>query len=178
MLLWHVAGALFLFRWVFRDPEVDVRYLVLGAVVSDLIDLPIGTLLLESDFSTGELWMHTLVAPAVLTTAVLIVTRRGLRRRRWMAVAVGMLFHILLDGMWTTTEVFWWPLAGLGFPRGPSPYWAEAWSRALSDPWRWVREVIGAGYLVWLWNSSRLGDPAARRTVWRTGRLPARSRRS
>ncbi len=171
LLLWHGAGALFLFRWVFRDPSVDVRFLVAGALVPDLVDLVIGTALVP-ELGSGQLWMHTLLAPSLVVVVVLIATRRGARRRAWMALAVGMFFHLLLDGMWTSTEVFLWPLFGADFPAGSTPYWPAAWERALGDPWRWVKEAAGLVYLVGLWVTSGLSDSDARAQLIRTGHLP------
>ena len=173
MLFWHLGGAVWLFRWIFRDPKVDVRFLLLGAIFADLIDMPIGTLLLADRYSTGELWMHSLLAPSLFIGGVLVATRRGRRRRAWMAFGVGWLFHLLLDGMWVNQEVFLWPFFGLEIPAGEAPYWQLAWERALMDPWRWVKEALGLGYLVWLWIALGLSDAERRQGVVETGRLPA-----
>lgn len=171
MIAWHVAGAVFLFRWIFRDPTVDVRFLVAGAILPDLVDMSIGTVVAADRFSTGELWLHTLLAPTVLVIGVLVFTRRGPRRRAVMALAVGMFFHLLLDGMWTSTEVFLWPLFGTGFPDGPRPYWDGIFDRASSDPWRWLQEAVGVAYLIGLWRTSGLSRPEVRRALARNGRL-------
>lgn len=167
MLFFHLGGALWLFRWVFRDPKVDVRFLFMGALLPDILDLPVGSVF----FSTGELWAHSLLVPSAFMAAVLIATRRGRRRRAWMAVGVGWLFHLLLDGMWVNEEVFLWPFFG-DIPSGSSPFWAGAWERALSDPWRWVKEAIGLGYLAWLWVALGLNDRSRIQNVMSTGRLP------
>lgn len=171
MIAWHLGGVIFLFRWIFRDPKVDVRFLALGALIPDLIDLPVGTLLLAERYSTGELWFHSLVVPSVTVAAILVFTRRGRRRRAWMALAVGMLFHLVLDGMWTSTETFLWPFFGIDFPRGPDPYWATAWERAAGDPLRWVLEAMGVAYLIGLGRRASLSDPDRRRLLLAEGRL-------
>lgn len=168
MIFFHTGGALFLFRWIFRDPKVDIRFLLLGALIPDIIDLPLGTLLLAETFSSGELWAHTLAAPTVAAAVVLVSTRRGRTRRAWMAGVVGWFFHLLLDGMWMSTEVFFWPFAGLDFPRGPDPYWAGALQRAMSDPVRWIAEALGLAYLIAL---ARRLDGASLSELIRTGRL-------
>ena len=41
MMFWRIGAILFLFRWIFGDPKVDVRFLVAGAVLPDVIDLTI-----------------------------------------------------------------------------------------------------------------------------------------
>lgn len=170
MLLWHLGATLFLFRWIFRDTKVDIRFLLLGAVLPDLIDLPLGTLVLPA-YSTGELWAHSLVVPVGYMAVILTLTRRGRRRRAWMAVGVGWLFHLLLDGMWVEQQVFLWPFFGLDLPSGTAPYWPLAWERALSDPWRWLLELAGLAYLSWIWVGHRLGDTDRRRVLLETGRL-------
>lgn len=171
MIAWHVGATIFLFRWIFRDPKVDVRYLAVGAVLPDLVDMTVGTVVAADRHSTGELWMHTLAAPTLVVVCVLLATRRGRRRRAWMALAVGMFFHLLVDGMWTSTETFLWPFFGLDFPSGPRPYWAGVWDRASGDPIRWVTEVVGLAYLVTIWRRSGLADPDRRRALWANGRL-------
>ena len=171
MLFWHLGASLWLFRWIFRDPKVDVRFLLLGAILADLVDLPVGTLLLAGRYSTGELWFHSLIVPTIYMTVVLVTTRRGRRRRAWMALGVGWLFHLLLDGMWASREVFLWPLFGDISP-GQAPYWPLAWERAVSDPWRWITEAVGAGYLLWLWIALGMGRPERRAKTLQTGRLP------
>lgn len=170
MLAWHLAATLFLFRWIFRDPKVDVRFLAAGAVLPDAVDIVLGTVVFSGSVSSSEAWGHTLLAPTVFSVVVLLVTRRGRVRRAWMAVAVGMFLHLLIDGMWTSTEVFLWPLFG-PIPHGPVRWWATLPGRVFSDPWRWVEEAVGLAYLAWLWVRSGLGDPSRRAAFLSTGRL-------
>lgn len=174
MLAWHIGGTLFLFRWIFRDPRVDVRFLLVGALLPDVVDLAVGTVLAADRYSSGSLWLHSLSVPSLLGLVIMVVTRRGERRRQWLALVIGMLFHVLLDGMWTNTAVFLWPLAG-PLPTGPSPYWSGLIDRAVADPWRWIREGIGLAYLVMLWKTAGLGSTRVRSELWRTGRLPGTS---
>lgn len=172
MVLWHLAAVLWLFRWVFRDPKVDIRFLLAGALIPDLVDLTVGTLLFPDRFSSGELFFHSLTVVTAYGLFVLLGTRRGRRRRAFMALAVGWMLHLLIDGLWTTPEVLFWPFFGWDLPGGLAPYWPEAWQRALADPWRWVLEGAGALYLAALWRRLRLGEDERRRVLISTGRLP------
>lgn len=174
MLLWHLGAGLWIFRWVFRDPKVDVRFLLPGLLIPDLVDLPVGTILAADRFSTGELWFHSLTVASLYMVAVLMATRRGRRRRAWMAVGVGWLLHLILNGMWTNPEILFWPFFGRGLGPGDAPFWSLAWERALSDPWRWLKELAGLGYLVWLWFAVGLADPRRRALLITTGRIPSR----
>lgn len=168
MLAWHIATATFLFRWIFRDPKVDLRFLVAGAIAPDAIDLAVVTMV---GGETGEAWAHSLLAPTVVAVVAVIATRRGRRRRAGMAFVVAWLLHLLVDGLWIDEQVFLWPVFGWELPVGGEAFWPEAWERALSDPWRWVLEAVGVAYLVWLWRASELGEQAARSRLLTTGRL-------
>jgi hypothetical protein len=146
MFFWHVGATLWLFRWIFRDPKVDIRFLLLGAVLGDLIDLPVGTLILADRYSTGELWFHSLILPTIYLVTVLVLTRRGRRRRAWMALGIGWLLHLLLDGMWVSQEVFHSPSSG---SISPERRVLAGLERALSIIGDGCRHL--GGYLVWLW---------------------------
>lgn len=172
MMFWRIGAILFLFRWIFGDPKVDVRFLAAGAVLPDVVDLLIGTVIFAARYSSGEIYSHTLLVPTVVAVVILFMTRRGRRRRAWMAMIVAWFLHLLLDGMWATTDTFLWPFFGFEFPRGPDPYWSDVWSRALSDPWRWITEGIGLAYLAWLYFATGLNSPDRRSQFLADGRLP------
>ena len=76
-----------------------------------------------------------------------------------------------MDAVWVNKEVFFWPFFGFEIPPGEAPYWPLAWERALSDPWRWAKEVVGLAYLGWLWIALGLKIAERRSLVVRSGRL-------
>lgn len=147
MLLWHVAGAIFLFGWIFRDPKVDVRLLVLGVVAPDIVDFVVG--LFVGGVTVPRIG-HSLLLPTLVAVAILLTTRRGRRRRNLMTLVVAWLFHLVLQGIWFDGDVFLWPI--LGADLAP-PLSGSIWSRA-AEPWRWVKEGVG---LMYLW--ARLRSP-------------------
>lgn len=158
MLLWFAGGALVAAWLVFRDPAFDHRLLIVGALAPDVLDLPFG----------GARFFHTLLA-GVATLAVVMLATRGRRvlRRHLLALPIGLLLHLVLDGMWARTEVFWWPAFGTSFEDTPLP---------VTDRWALVPvlEVAGAAALVWGWRFFGLDDPQRRRTFLRTGRFDRR----
>lgn len=173
MLAWHLASITFLFRWIFRDPKVDVRFLALGAVLPDVIDMTLATIL---GTESAELWGHSLAVPTLFGIAVVVATRRGRRRRGWMALVVAWLLHLLVDAMWVDAMVFLWPAFGwevIGETGGS--FWSGAWDRAMSDVWRWVLEAIGLAYLAWLTHSAGVLQREGRARLVETGRLGKRS---
>ena len=168
MILWHLATALFGFRWVFRDPEADLRWLMAGALAPDILDVPIGVLV----FSSSEAFAHSLSAVMVVGIVVLLATHRsGRMRRNLMVMMAGWLIHLLADGVWLEPRVLWWPFGGWSFPAEAAPFWPGAWERAGSDLWRWLAEGIGLLYLGGLWRRAGLGSREVRRRFLVTGKL-------
>ena len=171
MIFWHVGGTILAFRYVFRDPDVDYRYLMLGSILPNMIDKPLGTLFFVDALGSGRVFAHSLLFSSVLMVGVLTFTRRGARRRKLMAVAIGSLFHLVLDGMWVVRETFLWPAFGWQFPPGPTPFWSELPERVLSDPLLLVQEFLGIVYLIYLWRAARLNDPELRADLWSSGAI-------
>lgn len=155
MLLWFAGGS-FLAVWlVFRDPAVDHRLVVAGAVLPDLVDLPSG----------GPWIAHTVLASVVLLLGIMLATKgRRLLRRQLLALPIGTFLHLVLDGAWTDTETFWWPAFGLDLGGGRLPSVERG---ALNV----VLELAGLAILVWAWRRFRLREPARRRQLLRSGRL-------
>ena len=156
MLLWF-AGLSFVLVWtVFKDPAIDYRLVMAGALLPDVVDVAFG----------GARVLHSLSFSVGLLVLVMLATRgrRGLRRRS-LAVPIGTFCHLLLDGMWTRTSTFWWPFFGTGFSGDGLP--------SLERPWFVVvlLEVAGLVALLWCRARFRLGEPARGREFVRTGRL-------
>jgi hypothetical protein len=156
VFFWFVGLSALVVWLVFRDPAFDYRLVALGALLPDLIDGVFG----------GARLLHKLLASVVLLVAVMLTTRhRRLARRRLLAVPIGTFLHLVLDAMWTVTEVFWWPFFGWSFEDAPLP--------SLDRPTGLVvlMELAGLAVIVWWWRRFGLDDPSRRRTFVRTGRV-------
>ncbi len=155
MVLWFAGMSVLLVWTVFRDPAIDYRLVVVGALAPDLIDA-----------LTGGTWAaHSVLFSVVLLLAVMLGTRhRRALRRRLLALPIGTFLHLVLDGAWADTDAFWWPLTGWSFGDTPIPSLDRGWVNL-------VLEVIGAAALVWCWFRFGLDDRERRRVLWCTGRL-------
>ena len=72
---------------------------------------------------------------------MVLTPRRRLVQRRLVAIPIGVFVHLLLDGIWTDTQAFWWPFAGLA--------WSEARLPELArGPFDLVLEVARRGRAV------------------------------
>lgn len=170
MFLWHAGATIAIARYVFRDERMDLRFLLLGGLLADVVDTPIGLAFYES-LGAVRLVMHSLTAAGLVMVAVLLSTRRGRPRKRWMPIAIGMLLHLVLDGMWQQPETLWWPFLGLDFSPTGSATVGIYLETVLSD-WRvWALEAVGLAYLVVLGRRGRLGEAESRRKLLTTGRI-------
>ncbi|MDJ0664110.1 MAG: metal-dependent hydrolase [Acidimicrobiia bacterium] len=170
MLFWHTGATIALARYAFRDDRMDLRMLVFGALLPDLIDTPIGILFYES-LGSVRLVSHGLIVAAAVMVAVVLATRRGRPRKRWMPLAIGLFLHILLDALWLDPETLWWPFFGWGFSAA-GPETVSAYLEALArNRLMWLGELVGLLYVAYLWRAAGLGDGEKRLAFLRTGRV-------
>jgi hypothetical protein len=154
VFLWFAGGAFVLVWLVFRSPAVDYRLVMVGALLP-LVELPFGS----------PRVLHSLTgAVALLAGAMLVTPRRRLAQRRLVAIPIGVFIHLLLDGIWTDTEAFWWPFAGLAWSDARLPELARGGFDV-------VLEIAGGAALWWCWRRFRLFEPARRERFLRTGQL-------
>ncbi len=100
--------------------------------------------------------------------AILMVATAGRKpiRKMLLGIPIGMFLHLVFDGAWNNTEVFWWPFTGVDFGDDAFP----VTDRGVISV---GLEAIGIGLCVWLWRVNRLGDAARRRSFRQTGLLIA-----
>lgn len=154
MLIWFLALAPVLVAEVFRSPMIDYRLVALGAV------LPLAEVVI------GPNVLHTLLGSVAVMTIVMLTTqRRRLVRRRWLGVPIGMFFYLVLAGVWTTSELFWWPFFGLDFGIDTPPPFDRPLVVGL------VLELIGLGVAWWAYRRYDLADSEKRDRFVRTGQL-------
>jgi len=154
VIFWF-AGTSFLAVWlIFRDPALDHRLVIVGALLPDVVD----------GITGGPGVLHTVFGSVLLLAVVMLATigRRHLRRHL-IALPIGTFLHLVFDGAWGDDHTFWWPFNGslgdgqlLSVQRGPIDI---------------VLELVGLGILVWAYRRFRLNEPERRRTFLRTGRL-------
>ncbi len=110
--------------------RIDLRVLFLGALLPDIIDKPLGLLVLPDVYGTGRLFGHSLLFVLAIGLAGAWLYRA--RKRNWLLVLTyGAAMHLLLDSMWRAPSVLFWPFVG-SLPQGGTP---EVWlSRMLATP--------------------------------------------
>jgi hypothetical protein len=154
VLLWFAGMSVVGVVTVFQSPGIDYRFVMAGAM------LPVAEGLL------GHPWvLNTLLgAVAVLGLTILATRRHRLLRRRLLGLPIGLFAHLVLDGVWTRSHVFWWPFFGWSFGRTQVPELSRG-------TFGIVLELAGIVALGWCWRRFGLGDAGRRRRFLTSGRL-------
>jgi membrane-bound metal-dependent hydrolase YbcI (DUF457 family) len=127
---------------------VDIRILIIGSLLPDLIDKPVGVFLFRDTFSNGRIFSHTLLFLVILAGAGYYLYRY--RRQTWLLVlAFGTFMHLLLDSIWTTPRTLFWPFLGFTFDRVDVEDWLSLWLWDLFVyPDLFIPETIGLAILL------------------------------
>lgn len=142
MLLWFVGTSMAAAWLVFRDPRFPYLPLTVGALLPDVVEVPLGRI--------GPLHSAVVVFAVMLVVMLATIGRRSLRRVL-LAGTMGVLLHLVFDGAFAETEAFWWPLLGSP-PEGTS---VPSMQRSL--PVNLGLEVIGGALAVAVRRVSRRG---------------------
>jgi membrane-bound metal-dependent hydrolase YbcI (DUF457 family) len=110
---------------------------MLGALLPDLVDKPLGIFLLGAHFGTGRIYCHTLAFLLLLLALGAVVCARY-RKPALLAVGVGVATHQLLDFMWTQPRAWFYPLFGAFRPINTEGWFLRELLLELGDPVEWV----------------------------------------
>lgn len=152
-----------------RSARIDYRYVLLGSILPDLIDKPLGMFLLRNVFHNSRLFGHTLLFSLALLAAGFWMWKRC-RSNKLLTLGGCCVIHLVCDSMWAYPSILFWPLLGLAFPARPDGNWVlQDFSFLLGNAFYLGAEAAGFGILLFLfvraWRCGRLG------AFWREGRL-------
>ena len=131
------AGALLgLGFWHLTNERRAVILCIIGSIIPDLIDKPLG-LVFPAALGSGRTVFHTLVIVLILLLCVFIL----FQARSWLlggGLVCALLLHQLMDEMWTLPANWFWPLLGPFTGRMIPDYigvyfWAE-----ITNPVEWL----------------------------------------
>jgi inner membrane protein len=128
---------------------LDVRFLVIGSMLPDIIDKPVGQYFFRDTFQNGRIFSHSLLFFLVITALGCYVWKK--QRRTWLlALAAGTLTHLLLDSMWRIPETLFWPVMGWSFPKIELENWVGGiWHALFHEPSVYIPETIGLAIVLW-----------------------------
>jgi len=132
--------------------HLDYRFLLIGSLLPDLIDKPIGDVFFYQTFQNGVIFAHTLCFTIFLALLGAYVYRRW--KKSWcLILSFGCAIHLILDGMWLQPHTLFWPIYGWSFPKlDPVNFfgWLPVMLRELvTMPIVYISELIGFAILAW-----------------------------
>ena len=121
---------------------IDYRLVILGSMLPDIIDKPLGGIIFKETIGNGRIYSHTLLFLLILS-ALGVFAWGKYRRSGLLVVAGGCIVHHILDGMWLYPGTFLWSAYGWAFPKGDPENWLQLWLNLLTEPRYFLPEVIG-----------------------------------
>ena len=132
-------------NWIFGiiKRPIDYRLVMLGAMLPDIIDKPIGALIFRDTFNNGRIFAHTLLFALILMVVGLYLRKRG--RTGMLVVAFCSAWHLVLDSMWGDLTTLFWPLYGWKFRECELGDWIPGMIESL-----WTKVGVGLPEMVGL----------------------------
>jgi len=134
---------------ILANPK-DWPFLVIGSLLPDLIDKPVGLILFRDTFQNGRIFSHTILFLAIVSVISFFIYRRyGITGG--IALSLGTLIHLVLDQMWLTPDTLLWPILGWSFKKTVTGNWVgDAFDALFHDPSIYVPEIIGIMIILYL----------------------------
>jgi hypothetical protein len=121
MLFWFIGTSVASLWSVFRDPKFAYRWVIVGALIP----------------------VFSVVTVVGFLVAVMLVTiGKKAVRKNFLALTIGLFIHLVFDGAFLSTKMFWWPLAGLSLDGYAIPLVERGF---LNIPF----EIVGIALILW-----------------------------
>jgi hypothetical protein len=151
--------------------QLGYRLVLLGAILPDLLDKPLGELIFPNTFHSGKIFGHTLLLSACLL-GVGAALYHARRRTGVLSLGIGTASHLLGDAMWGTAATLLWPLLGWFRPEEVTGTWIQRMLLYLSSEWIFFTEMAGFLLLLFLAYRIHLTNFKALGRFAHTGALP------
>lgn len=131
-----------------RKLYIDYRLVILGSLLPDIIDKPIGYILFQKYYENGWIYGHTLVFSLMLLVLSYSI------KPKYSVLGFSTLIHLIEDGVAIhMPRTFLWPLLGWNFSKneGFTSKWIEhIISSLFTDHYLQITELIGLTIISYL----------------------------
>ena len=141
-LLIGTALGLLVYRRI--GSRIVVPVAALGAILPDIVDKPLGHLLLQGTLDSGRIYAHTLLFLGLVIVAGVVAWRYKLTPLV-LVVAMGVASHLVLDTMWDNPVTLLWPALGPFVPYHYPGYFENMFVEEIVSPLEWLS---GAAFLI------------------------------
>ncbi|MFC2044260.1 metal-dependent hydrolase [Chloroflexota bacterium] len=123
---------------------IDYRIVLLGSLLPDIIDKPVWVFFrgLATDASlSGRDFSHTLIFNLLLLVGGLVLVSY---KKFWLlSMSLVSLMHLILDQLWNSPEVLFWPLLGPLYGEETTGWFFHMIQTLFSSPEVYIPEIIG-----------------------------------
>lgn len=121
---------------------IDYRLVILGSILPDLIDKPLGVFILADEVGSARSFAHSLLFVVLLLAAALAWWRTA--GPALSCLALGSAAHLALDRLWRDPETLLWPLLRLRPVREDVSDWPRQMLEYLfTQPYVYISEGVG-----------------------------------
>ncbi len=150
LLMCHIFIGLIIGLLLFqllKDRRV-IGLAAIGSILPDLIDKPLGHILLNGSLDYGRIYAHSgLFLIAILTAGVMYHHQK---KNTWIMIGLtaGLVTHLLLDSMWDLPVTLFYPLLGeFGAHHFPN-YIEDSLLKEIGNPYEWIFGVSALAILL------------------------------
>jgi hypothetical protein len=133
LVLGAVLVLAYLLKWDLAS--IDIRVLLWGAMLPDIIDKPLAFI----NLTAGRAYAHTFVFFTGTVLLGLYFTKKEL--------PYGVASHLVLDGIWHNPAVILWPVGGKTLLSSQYDF-AYYWNQLFENKYLQITEVIGVFIIV------------------------------
>ncbi len=124
-----------------RLGSIDYRLVLIGSLLPDILDKPSWLITFGDIFPSGRAYGHTLLFSMVLFVCGLMLIKY---KKSWLLIiSLSSIIHLILDRMWTSPVVLWWPLLGPIQTADATGWMSDIIGALFSNPGVYVSEIIG-----------------------------------
>jgi inner membrane protein len=126
--------------------RVDYRFILLGSLLPDIVDKPLGRIIFGEVIANGRIYLHTMIF-LVMTILLGVFVYRWKNSLWGFFIAFGVLMHFIMDTMWTDPETLFWPFISPAFGKGSGLAFLDivrSWFHTLlTEPRTYLPELAG-----------------------------------
>ncbi|HEY3419795.1 MAG TPA: metal-dependent hydrolase [Methanomassiliicoccales archaeon] len=151
LLMCHLFIGLVIGMVIFHFLEYRMVIILsaLGSILPDLIDKPLGHIILTGSIDFGRIYAHSgLFFTAILVLGVAYRRKKG----SWimMALGAGLLSHLVLDSMWELPVTVFYPFLGdFGLHHFPN-YVGDSFTKEIESTYEWTFGVTALAMLMFI----------------------------
>lgn len=125
------------------EVSIDYRVVLIGSILPDIIDKPIGAYIFRNTFHNSRIFAHTLLFSVLIMLIGLYILYKH-KKSNILLLGTCTSIHLILDSMWLYPEILFWPYFGWRFPVRPEGNWVQSdIIRLATDPSYYLSELIG-----------------------------------